>query len=120
MSKRRSPQDKADVVVEFFTTRISAAELCRRHNVSPAAFQDWKEKFLQGGRQAPASHGDVDKSRVLEIEHPGRIIAGIAMVNDVLKKLWRGPVLGNVPLRAAAEQLDGGWTAGGCRPAVIR
>ena len=38
MSKRRSPQDKADVVVEFFTTRISAAALCRKHNVSPATF----------------------------------------------------------------------------------
>lgn len=90
MSKRRSPQDKADVVVEFFTTRISAAELCRKHNVSPTTFQDWKEKFLQGGRQAPAGHGDVDKNHVREIEHPRRIIAEITISNDVLKKLWRG------------------------------
>ena len=90
MSKRRSPQDKADAVVEFFTTRISAAELCRRHNVSPATFQDWKEKFLQGGRQALASHGDVDKSHVREIEHLKRIIAEITMANDVLKKALEG------------------------------
>ena len=90
MSKRRSPQDKADVVVEFFTTRISAAELCRRHNVSPAAFQDWKEKFLQGGRQAPAGHGDADRSRVREIEHLRRIIAEITIANDVLKKTLEG------------------------------
>ena len=50
MSKRRSPQEKASIVTEFFTTNISAAELCRKHNVSPTTFQDWKEKFLQGGR----------------------------------------------------------------------
>ena len=40
VSKRRSPQEKASIVVEFFTTNISAAELCRKHNVSLATFQD--------------------------------------------------------------------------------
>ena len=47
-------------------------------------------------------------------EHPGS--AGMYG----LKKVPPRSVLGNVPLRAAAEQLDGGWTAGGCRSAVIR
>ena len=54
MSKRRTPQEKANIVAEFFTTRISAAELCRRHNVSPATFQDWRDRFLQDGKQALA------------------------------------------------------------------
>ena len=90
MGKRRSPQDRASVVAEFFTTRMSAAGLCRGHNASTAAFQDWREKFLQGGRQALASHGDADKSRVREIERPGRITAGITMASGVLKKLRRG------------------------------
>ena len=53
MSKRRNPQDKARIVMEFFSTNITAAELCRKHNVSPATFQDWKGMFLHGGKQAP-------------------------------------------------------------------
>ena len=36
MSKRHNPQEKASIVTEFFTTNISAAEMCRKHNVSPA------------------------------------------------------------------------------------
>ena len=32
MSKRRNPQDKARVVMEFFSTNIAAAELCRNSN----------------------------------------------------------------------------------------
>ena len=40
MSKRRNPQDKARVVMEFFSTNIAAAGLCRRHNASPATFQN--------------------------------------------------------------------------------
>ena len=56
MSKKRSPQEKASIVTEFFTT-MSAAELCRKHNVSSATFQDWKEKFLQGRDPPDGSTG---------------------------------------------------------------
>ena len=90
MSKRRSPQEKAGIVVEFFNTNISAAELCRRHNVSPATFQDWKDKFLQGGKQALADRGDATKNQVKEIENLKRIIGEITIANDILKKTLEG------------------------------
>ena len=32
MNKRRNPQDKARIVMEFINTSISAAELYRKHN----------------------------------------------------------------------------------------
>ena len=51
MSKRRTPQDKARIVLEFLNTGTSAAELCRKHSVSPVTFQDWKDKFMEGGKQ---------------------------------------------------------------------
>ena len=35
MSKRRNPQDKARIVMEYFSTNITAAELYRKHNVLP-------------------------------------------------------------------------------------
>ena len=66
MGKRRRPQEKASIVVEFFTTSISAAELCRKHNVSPATFQDWKDKFLQGGKQVLAA-GGLTKNHAKEV-----------------------------------------------------
>ena len=82
MSKRRSPQEKAGIVVEFFNTSISAAELCRRHNISPATFQDWKDKFLQGGKQALADRGNAAKNQVKEIENLKRIIGEITIANS--------------------------------------
>lgn len=38
MSKQHSPQEKASIVTEFFTTNIYAADLCRKHSVLPTAF----------------------------------------------------------------------------------
>ena len=46
MSKKiRSASDKIAIVMESFTTNIGAAELCRKHNLSPRVFYSWKEKF---------------------------------------------------------------------------
>ena len=76
--------------MEFFNTNISAAELCRRHNVSPATFQDWKDKFVQDGKQALAERGDATKNQVKEIENLKRIIGEITIANDILKKTLEG------------------------------
>ena len=89
MSKRRNPQDKVRIVMEFFSTNITAAELCRKHNVSPATFQDWKDMFLHGGKQALLNRGDAAKSHAREIENLKRIIGEITVANDILKKPWR-------------------------------
>ena len=81
MNKKRNPQDKARIVMEFINTSISAAELCRKHNISPTTFQDWKDKFLQGGKT---------KNHVKDVENLKRIIGEITVVNDVLKKTLEG------------------------------
>ena len=90
MNKKRNPQDKAKIVMEFINTSISAAELCRKHNISPTTFQDWKDKFLQGGRQALLNKGDKTKSHAKEVENLKRIIGKITVANDVLKKTLEG------------------------------
>ena len=54
MSKRRMPQEKARIVLEFLNIGTSAAKLCCKHNILPATFQDWKDKFIAGGKQALA------------------------------------------------------------------
>ena len=52
MNKKRNLQDKVIIVMEFINTGISAVELCRKHNISPTIFQDQKDRFMQGDRQA--------------------------------------------------------------------
>ena len=90
MSKRRTPQDKARIVMEFINTSISVAELCRKHNISPTTFQDWKDKFMQGGRRAILNKGDKTKNHAKEMENLKRIIGEIIVANDVLKKTLEG------------------------------
>ena len=77
-------------MMEFFTTNVPAAELCRKHNISPATFQDWKHKFLQGGKQALMSRGDAAKSHLAEVKNLKRIIGEITVANDILKKTLEG------------------------------
>ena len=89
MSKRRMPQEKARVVLEFLNTSTSAAALCRKHNISPATFQDWKDKFMAGGKQALVGRGDVAKIHTKEMENLKRIICEITVANGILKKLER-------------------------------
>ena len=36
----------------FLNTSVPVAESCRKHNVSPATLQDWKDKFMEGRKQA--------------------------------------------------------------------
>ena len=57
MSKRCTSQEKARIVLEFLNTGMYAAGLCRKHNVSPATFQNWEDKFMKGGKQALAGRG---------------------------------------------------------------
>ena len=62
MNKRCSPQEEANIVVEFFTTNISAAVLCCKHNVSPATFQVWKgvdHSIIFSSPSPAVSHGHI-------------------------------------------------------------
>ena len=68
MNKKRNPQDKARIVMAFINTSIPATELCRKHNISSIAFQDWKDKFMQAGphkqkRQDQKSHKEGRESQ---------------------------------------------------------
>ena len=76
--------------MEFINTGISAVGLCRKHNISPTTFQDWKDKFMQGCRQALINKRDKTKSHTKEVENLKRIIGEITVANDVLKKTLEG------------------------------
>ena len=66
ISKRRMPQEKVRIVLEFLNIGTSAAELCRKHNISPVTFQDWKNKFMADGKQALAGPRETAKIHTKE------------------------------------------------------
>ena len=76
-------------MLEFLNTSTSAAELCRKHNISPVTFQDWKDRFMAGGKQALAGRGDVVKIHAKEVENLKRIIGEITVANYILKSAHR-------------------------------
>ena len=47
-----TPEEKIQIVLESMNTNISLAELCRKYNLSPGVFYQWKEKFIKGGKLA--------------------------------------------------------------------
>jgi len=87
-----TPQEKARIILESLNTNIGAAELCRKHNISPPTFYQWKEKFIEGGKTSlnGTSKENVCKSLQKENENLKRIIGELTIVNDAFKKTLEG------------------------------
>lgn len=84
MNKKQTPP-KSNIVIEFFNTDISVAEICHKHNVSPTTFQNWKEKFFQG-RATSCRQGAYYQNHSKETENLKRIIGEITIANNILKQ----------------------------------
>ena len=63
--------------------------MSQAQHLAAVTFQDWKDKFMAGGKQALAGRGDVAKIHTKEVENLKRIIGEITVANDILKKLER-------------------------------
>jgi len=83
-----TPQEKARIVLESLNTNISIAELCRKHNVHPQTFYQWKEKFVEGGKASLCGKSNDSIYRNLQKENDSlkRIIGELTIVNDAFKK----------------------------------
>ncbi len=87
-----TPQEKTRIILESLNTSISAAELCRKYNVSPPTFYQWRERFLDGGKASldGTLNGDACKSMKREIDNLKRIIGELTIANDAFKKTLEG------------------------------
>ena len=83
-----TPAEKSRIVLEFLNTNISTAELCRKHNIAPQTFYQWKERFIAGGKASlnGAPNGNVCKNLQKENDSLKRLISKITIANDILKK----------------------------------
>ena len=72
------------------TTNITVAELCRKYNLNPNVFYNWKQKFIEGGRMALSGSSKDNminkKNKEIEIERLKKIIGEQTIAIDVFKK----------------------------------
>ena len=68
MTRRRwTAKERVDIVVEFLSTDIGAAGICRKHGVPPSTFGGWRRRFMEAGSRELAG-GRNDPARVLARE----------------------------------------------------
>ncbi len=89
---RFTSAEKARIVLEFFNTNIGIAELCRKHNLSPQTFYQWKDRFVDGGKASlnGIPNGDVCRNLQKENDSLKKLIGEITIANDILKKTLEG------------------------------
>jgi len=83
-----SGEERLALVLESLRNEQSVADLCRQHGISQTTFYKWRDKFLEGGKQALLSNGqakgsEADKARIEELE---RVIGQQSVEIRVLKK----------------------------------
>ncbi|MDD3789502.1 MAG: transposase [Petrimonas sp.] len=89
MGKRNLTADqKMAIVLQGIKGEISIAELCRQHNISQTLYYNWRDRFIEGGKQRLNGKGENNptieyKTRIKELEH---IIGKQTITIDILKK----------------------------------
>ena len=88
ISRRWIPEDNTRIVMESLTTNITVAELCRKYNLNPNVFYNWKQKFIEGGKVAlsGSSKDNINKDLETENERLKRIIGEQTIAIDAFKK----------------------------------
>ena len=91
--KRWTAKERVDIMVEFVSTSIGAAEICRKYGVPSATFDNWHRRFMDAGRRELAGIGGGgsnggDPAKALAKEtRPLKILAGdLTLANAALKK----------------------------------
>ena len=60
--RRWTAKERVDIVVEFISTNIGVAEICRKHGVSPTTFDNWRRRFIDAGKRELAGIGGNGRS----------------------------------------------------------
>ena len=85
-----TPEQKIQIVLESIKTSISTAELCRKHNVHPQTFHNWKQRFMESDKAGLSQSGKKDSIKTMKKreEDYKRSIGELTIANDILKKTW--------------------------------
>lgn len=83
-------EEKIELVMMGFTGKLPVTMLCKLNNVSPSQYYEWREKFVQQGKEGLMSNsGRSNRERDLEnkIEVLERCIGELTLERELLKKL---------------------------------
>lgn len=85
--KKRSAEEKYQIVVETLTTKTPVAEICRKFNVNSTHIYYWKKQFLEGGKKAlSGAKGKGESVLIAENERLKELVADLSLVNATFKK----------------------------------
>jgi len=90
--RRWTAEEKIRIVLESLNTSIGVAELCRKYAVNPTVFYAWKEKFIEGGKQALTQSRRNAGEGTLQAENMRlkQLIGELTIANDAFKKSLQG------------------------------
>ena len=74
---------KRQVVQELLSGESSAAQLCRRHNISSSLLYHWKKQYARGKFDNEPTAEAALKDRVEKLE---RLVGQLTLENEFLKK----------------------------------
>jgi transposase-like protein len=84
--RRWTVEEKLEIVVEGLKEKKPIAEICREHKISQTLYYRWRDKFLEGGKNA-LGNGSLDNNAYkTEIERLQKIIGKQAIQIEILKK----------------------------------
>lgn len=59
----RSPKEKEQIILEYYSGSIGRNEICRKYNITPEVFRRWRIKYDKNGVEALNSNtGKTNKS----------------------------------------------------------
>ena len=92
--KRWTAKERVDIVIEFISTNIGVAEICRKYSIAPTTFDKWRKRFMDAGKRELAGiggNGRSDPARALakEIESLKIIVGEQALALAELEKKLR-------------------------------
>ena len=91
MHKKWTARERVDIIVEYVSTNIGVAEICRKHGISPTTFDKWRKRFMDAGKRELEGIGgngksDPAKAQAKEIQSLKIIVGEQALAIAELKK----------------------------------
>ncbi len=102
--KRWTTKRRSALVLEILRGDTTAAEAARKHGLTVAEVEDWKERFLSGAENALRSKPlDEEAQKDAEIKRLKQKVGELVMDLDILKEAAK-PYLPNPSLRQTSDE----------------
>ncbi len=89
--KRWTAKRRAALVMEILRGDTSVAEAARKHSLTVAEVEDWRERFLAGAENALRSRpADEDGQKEREIKRIKQKVGELVMDLDIMKEATNG------------------------------